>query len=98
MWAIFELLELRKNELGKFQTEGQAFGRRVEMVVDDILKQTDPVIYQLIKKNILEVLGILGSFGKPTWREKLIFEGFFRCFFRGRCWHRFLIVFRRLET
>jgi hypothetical protein len=37
---IFELLELRKNELGKFQTEGQAFGRRVEMVVDDILKQT----------------------------------------------------------
>jgi len=37
---IFELLETRKNELGKFQVEGQAFGRQLELTVDNILKQT----------------------------------------------------------
>ena len=42
--------------------------------------------------------GFWEALGRPTWRGKSIFEGFFRCFFRGRCWHRFLIVFRRLET
>jgi len=37
---IFELLETRKNELGKFTVEGQAFGRQLEITVDKILKET----------------------------------------------------------
>jgi hypothetical protein len=53
---IFELLELRKNELGKFQTEGQAFGRRVEMVVDDILKQTGKGKDDAAKLNLVMLL------------------------------------------
>ena len=63
---IFELLETRKNELGKFQTEGQAYGRRVEQSVDSILKQVGKGKDEAAKIKFGEVINTFLTTGKRT--------------------------------
>jgi len=71
---IFELLETRKNELGKFQTEGQAFGRRVEQAVDDILKQSGKSKDEAAKVQLGEAINVFLTTGKRTDLDRYLDE------------------------
>ena len=43
-------------------------------------------------------VGFWEVLGSQLGGENRFLRNFFRSFFRGQCWHRFLIVFRKLET
>ena len=73
---IFELLETRKNELGKFQVEGQAFGRQLELTVDNILKQTGKTGDELkaIKQEFGEAINSFLTSGNRTGLDNYLLK------------------------
>ena len=73
---IFELLETRKNELGKFQVEGQAFGRQLELTVDNILKQTGKTgdELKLVKQQFGEAINSFLTSGNRTGLDKYLLD------------------------
>ena len=71
---IFELLETRKNEIAKFQTEGQAYGRRLEQTVDDILKQAGKAGDDSEKIKFGEVVNTFLTTGQRTDLDRYLDE------------------------
>jgi hypothetical protein len=73
---IFELLETRKNELGKFQVEGQAFGRQLELTVDNILKQTGKTgdEFKLVKQQFGEAINSFLTSGNRTGLDNYLLQ------------------------